>query len=83
MEIIISNKEKIAPKKPKSEDCYLEGMGWRGGYSFRQFLGNVYAHLGDVSKIDGIQQLCHHYYLQNGSLNAKTTATRIKKLLGL
>lgn len=76
-----SNPKAIAPKPYKEEPEYIKGMGWRNGYPFRQFLSNVYHHLGDLSKIRGVQQLVHHYYLQNGSLGAKVTADRIRKFL--
>lgn len=82
MHIIISNKEKIIPHKYKTEPEYTLA-GWYGGYSFKHFWSNCYFLLGEIGKLDGIQQLCHHYYLQNGSLGAKIAAERIKKFIGL
>jgi hypothetical protein len=78
----ISNKNYIVPKPAKQESDFIVNVGWQGGYSFRQFLGNVYNLLGDLQHCEGIQQLIHHYYLQNGSVNARTTANRIKKFIG-
>lgn len=80
--LVISKKQTVLPMAAKREPDYVEGAGWQGGYSFRQFLGNVYAYLGGLSSVEGIQQLCHQYYLQNGSLDARTTALRIQRLLG-
>ncbi len=82
----ISNKEPCNPRPPKAEPFHYnwEGklIGWENGYEFRQFLGNCYAFLGDeLSKLSGIQQLVHHYYLQNGMLSAKDAAQRIKVFL--
>ncbi len=78
----ISNKSLCVPANPKAEPEYIKNFGWRNGYNFKQFLGNVHAHLGSVAKIDGVQQLIHQYYLQNGGLNARDTSDRIKKFLG-
>lgn len=76
----ISNKQKLPHADPKPEKLTSYGA-WENGYSFKQFLGNCYAWLGDMAVIDGIQQLCHQYYLQNGSIGAKETAVRIIKFL--
>ncbi len=82
-EMTIANNAVIAPMQPKAEPDYLPGAGWVRGYEFRQFLGNVYAHLGEaLSKVEGMQQLVHHYYLQNGSINASNAAKRIKQFIG-
>lgn len=78
---IISNKAKLAPREPKAEPSYLAGVGWYGGYEFRQFLGNCYACLGDIAKMEGMQQLCHQYYLQNGSIGARYAASRVLRFL--
>lgn len=83
---VISNKEDVKPRGIKPEPVW-NGYGWDSGtsdtgYEFRQFLGNCYGFLGDMAALDGMQQLIHHYYLQNGSINAETTAQKIKKLLG-
>jgi hypothetical protein len=79
--ITISNKAYMEPSEEKPEPEYYEGSGWYRGYSFKQFWGNCYAMLGDIGKLEGIQQLCHHYYLQNGALSAKVTVGRIRKFL--
>ncbi len=78
---VTSNKLCIKPNPPKAEPDYIRGAGWFGGYSFRHFWGNVFAHLGAIGPVDGVQQLAHHYYLQNGELNAKDTAVRIGKFV--
>ncbi len=80
-EVTISNKEKCTPSEIKAEPDYIEGAGWRGGYSFKAFLATCYAYLGDISNVEGIQYLCHHYYLKNGALGGKQTSLRIKKLI--
>lgn len=77
---IISNKEKISTHEYKTEPEYTLS-GWYRGYSFKHFWSNCYHLLGEVGKIGGIQQLCHHYYLQNGSLGAQITVDRIRKLI--
>lgn len=79
----ISNKEKLVPHEYKSEPEYTKGSGWYRGYSFKHFWSNCYFLLGEIAEIDGMQQLCRQYYLQNGSLGAITTAGRIKKFLGV
>lgn len=79
--MIISNKSNIVPK-PKPEPEYIKGLGWYYGYPFSQFWGNCHAILGDVANQEGYQQLCHHYYLHNGSLGAADTVKRIKGFLG-
>lgn len=83
----ISNKTQCSPRPPKAEpfkhNWKGEFIGWENGYEFRQFLGNCYAFLGEqLSELDGMQQLIHHYYLQNGLLSARDTAKRIRKFLG-
>jgi hypothetical protein len=80
-QITISNKEPLIPHKYKAEPQYIKGAGWYGGYSFKHFWSNCYFLLGELATLDGVQQLCHQYYLQNGSLNAATTVQRIKKFL--
>lgn len=77
----ISNKSPCEPRPPKKEPDYIEGLGWAGGYEFKQFLGNTYAWLGELQNLDGVQQLIHHYYLQNGGINARNTAQRIRLFL--
>lgn len=78
--LTISNKEKMEPESPKGDPA-LTIAGWEKGYSFKRFWGNCYALLGESARLDGIQQLCHQYYLQNGLLDAKITAGRIRELL--
>jgi hypothetical protein len=77
----ISNKENLKPHEYKSEPEYKHC--WIGGYSFKHFWSNCHFLLGEIAHLDGIQQLCHQYYLQNGSLGAISTVARIKKFLGL
>lgn len=79
--LVISNKEMLAAGEPKPEPEYTMA-GWYRGYSFKHFWSNCNAFLGQLSNLDGVQQLCHHYYLQNGSLGAAITADRIKRLIG-
>ena len=86
-ELTVSNKAPCSPRPPKAEPFLhnWEGklIGWQNGYEFRQFLGNCYAFLGEeLSRLDGMQQLVHHYYLQNGMLSALNAAKAIKKFLG-
>jgi hypothetical protein len=81
--IIISNKNKMQPDDYKSEPEYIKGLGWYKGYSFKHFWGNCHALLGDIGKLEGVQQLCHHYYLQNGELGANETTKRIKRFLAV
>lgn len=81
-QVTISNKEKIVPGKYKAEPEFLPWGSWYHGYSFRHFWGNCHALLGEISSHDGIQQLCHHYYLQNGTIDANSTIKRIKRFLG-
>jgi hypothetical protein len=81
-EFVISNKNYIAPRPPKPEPVW-NGHFWDGysdkSYEFRQFLGNCMVYLGEeLSNLDGMQQLIHQYYLQNGGINARDTAERIK-----
>lgn len=78
---VISNKEHIKPDGYKGDPEYTIA-GWEKGYSFKRFWGNCHTLLGDMGKLDGIQQLVHQYYLQNGDLGAKKTVERIKRLLG-
>lgn len=77
-QIVISNKERMEPSDPKGDPAYTIA-GWEKGYSFKRFWGNCYAMLGDIAKLEGIQQLCHQYYLHNGSIGAIETVARIKK----
>jgi hypothetical protein len=79
---VISNKDYIAPQGWKEEPEYVEHAGWQGGYSFRHFWGNVHEILRPLSDVEGVQQLAHQYYLQNGSLGALDTARRIRLFLG-
>lgn len=81
-DVIISNKERLATHEYKAEPEYIKGNGWYRGYSFKHFWSNCYFLLGEIANLDGIQQLCHQYYLQNGSLGAIITTARIKKFLG-
>lgn len=76
-----SNKVAIKPDDFKGDPPYTEYAGWEKGYSFQRFWGNCHALLGDIGKLLGVQQLCQHYYLQNGTLGSQMTATRIRKLL--
>jgi hypothetical protein len=76
-----ANNNKILPK-PKPETEFVCGFWWRG-YPFEQFWGNCHALLGDIANNDGYQQLCHHYYLQNGGLSAKQAVNRIRKFLNI
>lgn len=85
--MVISNDTFLQPRPPRAEPFLYnwEGafIGWEKGYEFRQFLGNCYALLGQqLSELSGIQQLIHHYYLQNGSLSARDAVQRIKKFIG-
>lgn len=75
---IISNKEAIKPHEYKTEPQYTKGVGWRYGYSFKHFWSNCHALLGELGELNGIQQLCHHYYLKNSALNAIDCVNRIK-----
>lgn len=78
-----SNKAVILPDLSGVEPSYIPNMGRHGGYSFRRFYGNVLGYLEDsIGNIAGMQQLIHHYYLQNGSIGARTTAERINKFIG-
>lgn len=79
--ITLSNKVNLKPQEWKPEPEYTLA-GWYGGYSFKHFWGNCFFLLGEIAHLDGIQQLCHHYYLQNGSIGAISTVARIKKFLG-
>lgn len=79
-QITISNKEKLVPHEYKTEPEWTLS-GWYRGYSFKHFWSNCFSLLGEIANIDGIQQLCHQYYLQNGSLGAKITVDRIRKLI--
>lgn len=81
-DLTISNKKPLAPHEYKAEPEYMKGSGWHRGYSFKHFWSNCYFLLGEIAELDGIQQLCHQYYLQNGSLGAKITAIRIRKFIG-
>jgi len=78
--LIISNKESIKPDTYKAEPEYTKS-GWSRGYSFKHFWSNCYALLGDLADLEGMQQLCHHYYLQNGELGARATVNRINNFL--
>lgn len=80
-QLTISNKEKMQPEEPKGDPGYTIA-GWEKGYSFKRFWGNCYYLLGDIANINGIQQLCHQYYLQNGSLGARDAVIAVKKFLG-
>lgn len=81
--VTISNKASILPDESGVEPSYIPHMGWQGGYSFRRFLGNVLGYLDEAWRdVDGIQQLIHHYYLQNGELGARVAAQRMVKFLG-
>jgi hypothetical protein len=75
-----SNRDAIKPDGYTSEPDYIKGLGWYKGYSFKRFWGNVHHYLDD--KPEGVQQLAHHYYLQNGGLGAQAAARRIYKFLG-
>ena len=77
----ISNKESLTLHEYKGDPVYTIA-GWDGGYSFKRFWSNCYFLLGELGGIDGIQQLVHHYYLQNGSLGSAKASERIKKFLG-
>ena len=77
--LTISNKESFKPSGYKGDPPYTIA-GWERGYSWDRFWSNCHFLLGEIANIEGIQQLCHHYYLQNGSLGATTTVNRIKKL---
>lgn len=77
----ISNKESLAPHEYKAEPEYNKN-GWYRGYGFKHFWSNCHFLLGDLAALDGMQQLCHQYYLQNGSLGAPITVARIKHFLG-
>ncbi len=87
-QIIISNKEelkpanKIAMKKWTWQNGWGDGYGTDTGYSFSQYLCDCYYLLGDDSKINGMQQLIHHYYLQC-ICDAETAVKRIRKFLGI
>lgn len=81
-QVNISNKIKLVTSEPKSEPEYMLSREWYRGYSFQHFWNNCNALLGEIAHLDGVQQLCHQYYLQNGSLGAKITAIRIKRFLG-
>jgi hypothetical protein len=80
----LSNDKKISPSNKVRMPIYEPYWGWgTKGYPFRDFLADCYHLLGkDLADTPGIQQLCHHYYLQNGILDAKTTADRIRKFVG-
>ncbi len=80
-DITISNKEHMIPHEYKAEPEYALA-GWYRGYSFKHFWSNCHFLLGELGRLEGMQQLCHHYYLQNGSLGAVITVNRIKKFLG-
>lgn len=88
-EVVISNKKNIKPDA-WTDDLNYTIRGWSGasqspsdtGYNFKKFWGNCHALLGDISKLEGIQQLCHQYYLQNGQLNAINVVKSIKRFLG-
>jgi hypothetical protein len=80
----ISNKDYIKPRTAKPEPIW-NGWGWDNGtsdfgYEFRQFLGNCYSHMKESEIVDGMQQLIHQYYMQNGTINAKDTVARIRRL---
>lgn len=81
LDCVISNKDPLHPSEYKTEPEWT-GYVWYSGYSFKHFWGNCAALLGDMAKLEGIQQLVHQYYLQNGSLGAIKTVERIKKLIG-
>ncbi len=79
---ITANKKHITPSKKLSLYTWDACRGWSGGgYAFKEFLADVYFYLGEVSTVKGVQYIIHHYYLQNGSIDAKTTAGRIQKFL--
>ncbi len=80
--VTISNKDPLPTHEYKIEPEYTKS-GWYGGYSFKHFWSNCKALLGVAGMIDGMQQLCHHYYLQNGSLGAMITVSRIRKFVGI
>ena len=80
--LTISNKSEIKPAYGLEPE-YDKLTGWWRGYPFNLFLGNVLVLLGELQRLDGIQQLCHRYYRQNGNIGAKETAERIKKFLGV
>lgn len=80
--MVISNKQRIEPHEWKPEPEYTLA-GWHRGYSFKHFWSCCFFLLGDDALIDGMQQLCHHYYLQNGGIGAVTTVARIRKFVGL
>lgn len=77
----ISNKAKIEPAPKLADYRWSNYDGWGRGYPFNQFLRDCYHYLGDLQFVVGIQQLVHQYYLQNGKLDAPTTAARIKIFL--
>jgi hypothetical protein len=79
--VTISNKEHIKPSDKLLLGLYDEKYGWFSGYPFNKFLADVYYFIGSLKHEDGIQQLIHHYYLQNGRVDARTTANRIKKFI--
>jgi hypothetical protein len=81
--VTMSNKESLNTHEYKSEPEYVQGLGFRGGYSFKHFWSNCHFLLGEVSELSGIQQLCHHYYLKGGSNGVAITAVRIRKFLGI
>jgi hypothetical protein len=81
LDCVISNKA-VLNASSKGEPLITSYGAWENGYSFDRFLGTTYAYLGEIAKLDGIQQLVHHYYLKNGLLGAKITAHRIKQFLG-
>lgn len=80
--VTISSKEKLVPQEYKGDPSYTVA-GWDKGYSFKRFWGNCHFLLGENANLEGMQQLVHHYYLQNGSLGAIMAVRRIKKFLGV
>lgn len=79
----VSNKSQIKPPKRISLPVHDPYQGWpKEGYPFKDFLADCYYLLGkELSNLDGMQQLVHHYYLQNGTLDAKGAVERIKKFI--
>ena len=81
-QIVISNKKPSKPSGYKGDPPYSIA-GWERGYSWDRFWGNCFVILGDMATVDGIQQLCHHYYLQNGSLGAHEAVNKLKRFLAI
>jgi hypothetical protein len=80
---VVVKKDTILPDESGSEPSYIPHMGWHRGYPFCRFFGNVLGYLEEsIGALAGMQQLIHHYYLQNGELGARITAERIMKFIG-